>query len=355
MLGRLIHAYKLKVDNIDGTISNKYLNTLNYFCARKIIDGDNSEILNTPSLEIAKTISNGYDDLDVLGVEMLSTANIIRNDDSEVGISLVENVFQDNLPFDDVLISTPKISGNVQGELDPFEGSMIVSENVLSSGEIDEETGCKNDCIDFHRERECYAYVDYSVNQEDEDVVIVSEKDVCNVDKEDGGIAMEIYPEKFEEIPGKEGSNVSHSLLEILGADELIDEYHKGEIKFDKYPGEKMYESMYQNTTARLQVKLIVAKMNFEEQIRDLQIKKMAKNYISIDMISSKGSNEIKFDSLIRKLYKDVRRSLQFICKTFHDKKFGIIEELATIHDNIIIVVVKSLHSEGTCRHNKKK
>ena len=132
---KLIPAYKLKVDNIDGTISIKYLNTLNYFCATKIIDGDNSEIFNTPSLEIAKTISNGNDDLEVLDVEMLSTANIIRNDDSEVGSSLVENVFQDNLPFDDVLISTPKISGNVQGELDQFEGSMIVSENVLSSGD----------------------------------------------------------------------------------------------------------------------------------------------------------------------------------------------------------------------------
>ena len=111
---KLIPAYKLKVDNIDGTISIKYLNTLNYFCATKTI-GDNSEILNTPSLEIAKT-SNGNDDLEVLDVEMLSTANIIRNDDSEVGTSLVENVFQDNLPFDDVLISTPKICCNVQGE-----------------------------------------------------------------------------------------------------------------------------------------------------------------------------------------------------------------------------------------------
>ena len=189
---KLIPAYKLKVDNIDGTISIKYLNTLNYFCAMKIIDGDNSEILNTPSLEIAKTISNGNDDLEVLDVEMLSTANIIRNDDSEVGTSLVENVFQDNLPFD-VLISTPKICCNVQGELDQFEGSIIVSENVLSSGDKHEETGGKNDCIDFHKEREYYAYVEYIVNEEDEDDCIVYEKDnVCNVDKEDGGIVMQI-------------------------------------------------------------------------------------------------------------------------------------------------------------------
>ena len=235
---KLIPAYKLKVDNIDGTISIKYLNTLNYFCATKIIDGDNSEILNTPSLEIAKT-SNGNDDLEVLDVELLSTANIIRNDDSEVGTSLVENVFQDNLPFDDVLISTPKICCNVQGELDQFEGSIIVSENVLSSGDKHEETGGKNECIDFHKEREYYAYVEYIVNEEDEDDCIVYEKDnVCNVDKEDGGIVMQIYPEKFENIPGKEGCSVSHALLEIFGADELIDEYHKGKIKFDKYPGE---------------------------------------------------------------------------------------------------------------------
>ena len=34
-------------------------------------------------------------------------------------------------------------------------------------------------------------------------------------------------------------------------------------------------------------------------------------------------------------------------------KKSGIVEELATFHDNIIIVVVKSLHSEGACRHDK--
>ena len=33
--------------------------------------------------------------------------------------------------------------------------------------------------------------------------------------------------------------------------------------------------------------------------------------------------------------------------------KSGIVEELATFHDNIIIVVVKSLHSEGACRHDK--
>ena len=92
------------------------------------------------------------------------------------------------------------------------------------------------------------------------------------------------------------------SCLEILGEDELIDEYNKRKSKFDKYPGEEMYESMYQDTIARLQVKLVVAKINFEEQIRDLQINKMAKNYISIDMIPSKGSNKIKFDSLIRKL-----------------------------------------------------
>ena len=112
---------------------------------------------------------------------------------------------------------------------------------------------------------------------------------------------MQIYREKFEEIPGKEGCSVSHALLEILGADELIDEYNKRKSKFDKYPGEKMYESIYHDIIARLQVKLIVAKMNFEEQIRDLQIKKMARNYISIDMIPSKGSNKIKFDCLIRK------------------------------------------------------
>ena len=215
---------------------------------------------------------------------------------------MVENVFQDNLPFDDVLISTPKICCNVQGELDQFEANIIVSENVLSSGDKHEETGGKNDCIDFHKEREYYAYVEYIVNEEDEDGCIVYEKDnVGNVDKEDGDIVMQIYPEKFENIPGKEGCSVSHALLEILGADESVDEYHKGKIKFDKYPGEKMYESMYQNTIARLQVKLIVAKMNFEEQIRDLQRKKLVKNYIIIDMIPSKGSNKIKFDSLIRK------------------------------------------------------
>ena len=73
-----------------------------------LIDGNNSEILNTPSLEIAKTISNGNDDLEVLDVEMLSTANIIRNDDSEMGTSLVENVFQDNLPLMIVLIPHTK-------------------------------------------------------------------------------------------------------------------------------------------------------------------------------------------------------------------------------------------------------
>ena len=33
---------------------------------------------------------------------------------------------------------------------------------------------------------------------------------------------MQIYPEKFEEIPGMEDCNVSHALLEILGADELM-------------------------------------------------------------------------------------------------------------------------------------
>ena len=33
--------------------------------------------------------------------------------------------------------------------------------------------------------------------------------------------------------------------------------------------------------------------------------------------------------------------------------KSGIVEELATFRDNIIIVVVKSLHSEVTCRHDK--
>ena len=159
--------------------------------------------------------------------------------------------------------------------MDQFEGSIIVSENVLSSGDKHEETGGKNDCIDFHKEREYYAYVEYIVNEDD---CIVYEKDnVCNVDKEDGGIVMQIYPEKFEHIPGKEGCSVSHALLEILGADELIDEYHEGKLKFDKYPGEKMYESMHQDTIARLQVKLIVAKMNFEEQIRDLHRKKVGK------------------------------------------------------------------------------
>ena len=87
-----------------------------------------------------------------------------------------------------------------------------------------------------------------------------------------------------------------------------------------------MYESMYQDIIARLQVKLIVAKMNFEEQIRDLQIKKMAKNYISIDMIPSKGSNKIKFDSLIRKLrHKDVGRSFQFMSKKVNARKCTIL------------------------------
>ena len=40
-----------------------------------------------------------------------------------------------------------------------------------------------------------------------------------------------------------------------------------------------------------------------------------------------------------------------------HDKiivnKSGIVEELATLHDNKKIVVVKSLHSERACRHDK--
>ena len=113
---------------------------------------------------------------------------------------------------------------------------------------------------------------------------------------------MQIYPEKFEEIPGKEGCSVSLALLEILGADELINKYNEGKRKFEKYPGEEMYESMYQDTIARLQVKLIVTKMYFEDQIRVLQRKKLAKDYISIDMIPSKGSNKLKFDSLIGKL-----------------------------------------------------
>ena len=125
-----------------------------------------------------------------------------------MGTSLVENVFQDNLPFD-VLISTPKICCNVQGELDQFEGSIIVSENVLSSGDKYEETGGKNDCIDFHKEREYYAYVEYILNEEEDDCIVHEKDNVCNVDKEDGCIVMQIYPEKFENIPGKEGCSVS--------------------------------------------------------------------------------------------------------------------------------------------------
>ena len=46
------------------------------------------------------------------------------------------------------MFSTPKISCNVQGELDQFEGSRIVSENVISSEDEHEELG---DCIDLHK------------------------------------------------------------------------------------------------------------------------------------------------------------------------------------------------------------
>ena len=70
---KLIPAYKLKVDYIGGTITIKYLKTLNYFSAMKTINGNDSEILNTHHLKLRRKISNGNDDLEVLDAEMLNT------------------------------------------------------------------------------------------------------------------------------------------------------------------------------------------------------------------------------------------------------------------------------------------
>ena len=97
-------------------------------------------------------------------------------------------------------------------------------------------------------------------------------------------------------------NEITQALIEVLGEISLIDDYNVYKRKVSKYSHEEMYWDMFRDIIAQLEVKLVVAKMDTKEKLSNLSRKRLKNNFVSLDLIPTKGNDKVIFESFIKKL-----------------------------------------------------
>ena len=101
-------------------------------------------------------------------------------------------------------------------------------------------------------------------------------------------------------------------LIDVLGETELVQEYKTTKRKADKYPNEDMYWDDLRTVLAKLEVKLKLSHERFNEEIKDIQYKRLKNNYISLSLLPSEGDEKLRLDEITGKLKSITRLNAVF-------------------------------------------
>ena len=288
----LIPAFRIKVEDSLGRTYTKVLNTLN--CNKEYSTSqlgnedvpDSSFILN-PELSKASLPPNCVSTLDETPITHSlcyeentqnfnkdhSSSQLIGNDVPES--SVINPELTEICPTTNC-VSTP--------DQTPIPHSMSYEEEVQESCNIDFVTSTPKVSRKHVKENK------------------VSHKDTDSDHNQQDNIIQVKLVEPSSSIDGNEQDKTLMRLIHVFGKSELLVKYVSSKRKVQMYPNDTMYWDEYRNVCAKLEVMVTLENERLRQEIKDIQVRRLKNNYISLSLLPSEGSEKLRVDEIIRKL-----------------------------------------------------